>query len=163
MAAVTICSDLESKNEILYSWTPNHIQEVMGPDAMTFFECWVFSQLFQSPLSSSPRGSLVPLCFLPIMVVSSAYLRLLIFLPAILIPACASSSPAFLMMCSACKLISRVTVYSLDVLLFLFGTSLVLRPLSLLLLLPTVGLWQWNVCHWRHPKLFLWRTRGGNQ
>ena len=29
--------------------------------------------------------------------VSSAYLRLLIFLPAILIPACASSSPAFLM------------------------------------------------------------------
>ena len=37
-------------------------------------------------------------------VVSSAYLRLLIFLPAILIPACASSSPAFLMMYSACKL-----------------------------------------------------------
>ena len=36
--------------------------------------------------------------------VSSAYLRLLIFLPAILIPACASSSPAFLMMYSAYKL-----------------------------------------------------------
>ena len=34
-------------------------------------------------------------------VVSSAYLRLLIFLLAILIPACASSSPAFLMMYSA--------------------------------------------------------------
>ena len=33
--------------------------------------------------------------------VSSAYLRLLIFLLAILIPACASSSPAFLMMYSA--------------------------------------------------------------
>ena len=32
------------------------------------------------------------------------YLRLLIFLPAILIPACASSSPAFLMMYSAYKL-----------------------------------------------------------
>ena len=30
-----------------------------------------------------------------IKVVSSAYLRLLIFLPAILIPVCASSSPAF--------------------------------------------------------------------
>ena len=37
-------------------------------------------------------------------VVSSAYLRLLIFLPAILIPACVSSSPAFLMMYSAYKL-----------------------------------------------------------
>ena len=36
--------------------------------------------------------------------VSSAYLRLLISLPAILIPACASSSPAFLMMYSAYKL-----------------------------------------------------------
>ena len=31
-------------------------------------------------------------------IMASAYLRLLIFLPAILIPACASSSPAFLMM-----------------------------------------------------------------
>src|SRR5574337_321845 len=39
-----------------------------------------------------------------IKVVSSAYLRLLIFLPAILIPACVSSSPAFLMMYSAYKL-----------------------------------------------------------
>ena len=39
-----------------------------------------------------------------IRVVSSAYLRLLIFLPAVLIPACASSSPAFLMMYSAYKL-----------------------------------------------------------
>ena len=36
--------------------------------------------------------------------VSSAYLRLLIFLPAVLIQACASSSPAFLMMYSAYKL-----------------------------------------------------------
>ena len=35
-----------------------------------------------------------------IMVVLSAYLRLLVFLIAILIPACASSSPAFLMMYS---------------------------------------------------------------
>ena len=35
---------------------------------------------------------------------SSAYLRLLIFLLAILIPACASCSPVFLMMYSTCKL-----------------------------------------------------------
>ena len=39
-----------------------------------------------------------------IRMVSSAYLRLLIFLPEILIPACASSSPAFLMMYSAYNL-----------------------------------------------------------
>ena len=36
--------------------------------------------------------------------ISSAYLRLLLFLPAILSPACASSSPAFCMMYSALKL-----------------------------------------------------------
>ena len=39
-----------------------------------------------------------------IRVVSSVYLRLLILLPAILVPACNSSSPAFLMMCSVYKL-----------------------------------------------------------
>ena len=54
-----------------------------------------------------------------IRVVSSAYLRLLILLLSILIPACASSSPAFLMLYySACKLnVSRVTIHNLDVLL----------------------------------------------
>ena len=39
-----------------------------------------------------------------IRVVSSIYLRLLILLPAIFIPACASPSSAFCMMYSACKL-----------------------------------------------------------
>ena len=39
---------------------------------------------------------------------SSAYLRLLIFLPAILIPTCVSSSPAFRMMYSAHKLNKQV-------------------------------------------------------
>ena len=39
-----------------------------------------------------------------IRVVSSIYMRLLIFLPAVLIPACALSSLAFHMMFSACKL-----------------------------------------------------------
>ena len=50
------------------------------------------NMLFSSSLLSAKR------------VMSYAYLRLLIFLPAILIPACASSSPAFLMMYSAYKL-----------------------------------------------------------
>ena len=48
---------------------------------------------------------MICLFFFPaIRVVSSTYLRLLIFLPAILIPACISSGPAFLMMYSAYKL-----------------------------------------------------------
>ena len=68
----------------------------------TFFECWVLSQFFHSPLSLSPRGPLVPPSALG--VVSSACLRLLIFLPAILIPAYASPSLAFCLMYSPYKL-----------------------------------------------------------
>ena len=50
---------------------------------------------------SCPHTGLFSSSFSAIRVVSSVYLRLLIFLPVILIPACASSSPAFLMMYSA--------------------------------------------------------------
>ena len=58
-----------------------------------------------------------------IRVVSSTYLRLLMFLPPILIPACNSSSSAFLMICSAYRL-DRVTADSPDVLFsqYLFHT-----------------------------------------
>ena len=66
----------------------------------------VLSQFFHSPLSLSSRGSSVPRSssLSAIRVVSSAYLRLLIFLLAILIPACASSTLAFCMMYSIYKL-----------------------------------------------------------
>ena len=67
-----------------------------------------------SELSFKPTFSLSSFTFIKrlfsssslsaIRVVSSAYLRLLRFLPAILIPACDSSTPAFLMMYSAYKL-----------------------------------------------------------
>ena len=64
----------------------------------SFFECWVLSQLFHSPLSLSSRSSLVSSSLLSaIMAVSSAYLKLFIFFLSILIPACASSSPALIL------------------------------------------------------------------
>ena len=79
--------------------------EVMGPDAMILV-LWM--------LSFKPTFSLSSFTFIKrlfsssslsaVRVVSSAYLRLLIFLPAVLIPACASSSPTFLMMYSAYQL-----------------------------------------------------------
>ena len=82
--------------------SPSICHEVMGPDAMIF--------VFWVP-SLKPTFSLSTFTFIKrlfsssslsaIRVVSSAYLRLLIFLLAILIPACVSSSPAFLMMYSA--------------------------------------------------------------
>ena len=73
--------------------SPSICHEVMGPDVILVF-CWVLSQLFHSPLSLSSRGPLV-LLLSAIRVMSSAYLRLLIFLPAILTPACASSTQHF--------------------------------------------------------------------
>ena len=60
----------------------------------------------------------------------SAYPSLLIFLRAILIPACVSSSPAFLMMYSAYKLNKQSDNIQLDELLFLFGTSLLFHTSS---------------------------------
>ena len=77
----------------------------MGPDAMiVVFWMLSFKPTFSlSSLTYIKRLFSSSLLF-AIKVVSSAYLRLLIFLLEILIPACASSSPAFLMMYSACKL-----------------------------------------------------------
>ena len=71
----------------------------------SFSECWALSQLFYSftfikRLFSSSSLSAIRM-------VLSTYLRLLIIFPAILIPACASSSLAFLMMYSAYKLNKR--------------------------------------------------------
>ena len=67
------------------------------------FLSWVLSHLFHSPLSLSLRlfGSS---SLSAIKVVSSAYLRLLIFLPAILIPAYNSSSLEFHIMNSTYQL-----------------------------------------------------------
>ena len=93
------------KSATVSTVSPSICHEVMGPNAM-ILDFWV--------LSFKPTFSLSSFIFIKrlfsssslsaIRVVSSAYLRFLIFLPAILIPACASSSPAFLMMSSAYKL-----------------------------------------------------------
>ena len=108
MAAVTICSDFGApkiKSDTVSTVSPSICHKGMGPDAIIF----VFWMLSFKPTFSLSSFTFIKRLFSSsplsaIRVVSSAYLRLLIFLPAILIPACASSSPAFLMMYSACKL-----------------------------------------------------------
>jgi len=95
------------KNKVCHCFPcfPIYLLEVMGLDAMILV-FWMLSfkptfslssftfinRLFSSSSLSATR------------VVSSAYLRLLIFLLAILIPACASFSTGFFMMYSASKL-----------------------------------------------------------
>ena len=87
--------------------SPPMCQVAMGPDTMIlllFFLMFSFKPalslssltLIKMLLSSSSLSA--------IRVVSSIYLRLLLFPPPVLIPACNSSSPAFLMMCSAYRL-----------------------------------------------------------
>ena len=79
--------------------------EVMGPDAMILvFWTWSFKPTFSLSSFTFIKRLFSSSSLFAIRVVSSAYLRLLIFLMANLIPACASSSPVFLMMHSAYKL-----------------------------------------------------------
>ena len=105
MAIITVCSDFgaqENKDCHCFHCFPIYLSwgDETGCHDLHFFECWDLSQLFHSPLSLSSRGSLVPLHFLPL----EWYLRLLIFLLAILTPVWDSSSMAFHMMYSVFKL-----------------------------------------------------------
>ena len=79
--------------------------DMMGPEAMILV-FWMLSFKLTFSLSSFTfiKRLFSFSSLSTIRVVSSAYLRLLIFLPAVLIPACASSSPAFPKVNSAYKL-----------------------------------------------------------
>ena len=95
MTAVTVCSDFkaqEEKNLSLLLPFPYLLWSngAKCPDLHLIFS-------FKPGVSSLSSLSAIG-------VVSFAYLRLLIFLPLILIPACNSSSLAFLMMCLAYRL-----------------------------------------------------------
>ena len=108
MAAITICSDFwVQKNKVwhcFHCFPHLFAMKWWGPDAMII----VFWMLSFKPTFLLSSFTFIKRLFSSsslsaIRVVSSAYLRLLTFLPAILIPAYASSSPAFLMMYSAYK------------------------------------------------------------
>ena len=111
-----LISWLQSPSKVI--WEPRKIKsvtdsivsrsicdEVMGPNTMILV-FWMLS--FKSTFSLSSftfiRRLFSSSSLSAIRVVSSVYLRFLIFLPAILIPACASSSPVFCTVNSAYKL-----------------------------------------------------------
>ena len=71
MAAVTICSDFGAqKNKVFHCFhcLPTYFPRSDGTGChdLCFLECWVLSQLYQSPLLLSMRGSLVPLHSMPL-------------------------------------------------------------------------------------------------
>ena len=106
MAAVTVSVNLEPKkikSVTAFTFSLSICHKAMGPDVMICI-FWVLCfklSFFTLLFNLHQEGSLVPLCFF-ITVVSSTYLRLLIYLPAVLTPACDSSSLAFHMVYSAC-------------------------------------------------------------
>ena len=105
MSAVTICSDFGAQeNKVSHCFLCFPMKWCDWLPWSSFFECWVLSQLFQLFSFTFIKRFFSSSSLSAIRVVSSAYLRLLIFLPAVLLPACASFSLAFLMMYSACKL-----------------------------------------------------------
>ena len=104
--------------------SPSICHEMMGPDGMIL----VFWMLSFKPTFSLSSFTFIKRLFSASLlsarrVVSSVYLRLLIFILAVLIPAYVSSSPAFLMMYPAYKL-NKQDDNIQPILLFLFGTSL---------------------------------------
>ena len=108
MTAVTICSDFgaqEKKVSRCFCCFPIYLPWSDGTGCHDL----IFWMLNFKPAFSPSFFNLIKRFFSfsshsAIGVVSSAYLKLLIFIPAIFIPACASSSPAFHMMYSALKL-----------------------------------------------------------
>ena len=104
-SSAVILEPQKIKSDTVSTVSPSICHEVMGSDAMILIFrmlsfkpnfslfCFTFIQrIYSSFLHSTKR------------VMSSVYLRLLIFLLAVLILACASSSLVFLMMYSAYKL-----------------------------------------------------------
>ena len=93
------------KSVTVYILSSSICCEVMGLDA-TIFIFWMlsFKPVFSLSSFTFIKRLFSSFSFPAISVVSSAYLRLLIFLLEILIPACVSSSPAFHMIFSAYKL-----------------------------------------------------------
>ena len=103
--SAVILEPKEIKSVMVFIVSPSISHEVMGPDAMIFV-FWMLSVKPTLSLSSFTFSKrLFSYSSLSAMrVVSSAYLRLLIFLLAILIPVCALSSLEYHMMYSTYKL-----------------------------------------------------------
>jgi len=112
MAAVTICSDFGAKKKKIHTYIYIYIYGLsLLPVFPHLFATKWWDQMSFWMLSFKQTFSLSSFTFIKrlfsfssisaIRVASSHFLRLLIFLPAILIQACGSSSPAFLTMYSA--------------------------------------------------------------
>ena len=104
--SVVMLEPQKRKSVTTSTYSPSICCEVMGLDAIILVFCFVLFLIFSFKLALSLASfTLIKRLFSSyslsaIRVVSSTFLRLLMLLPPILIPACSSSSLAFLMMYS---------------------------------------------------------------
>ena len=107
MATVTVRSDFgvqEEKSVTTFTFFPSICCAVIGPDAMTLVFLTVSLKLALSLSFTLIKRLFCSSSLSAIRMILSTYLRLLMFLLPILISACNSSSPAFLMMCLVYRL-----------------------------------------------------------
>ena len=126
MLSMLVIAFLSRSKCLLISWLQSPTAVILEPPQNKVYHCLLCFPIYLSwsdgtgchdlhfwMLSFKPAFSLSSFTFIKMLfssslsalrVVLSAYLRLLIFLPAILIPACASSSPAFHMIYSSYNL-----------------------------------------------------------
>ena len=102
--STVILEPMKIKYVTVSSFPPSVCHKVMGPDGMIFIWMLSFKPAFSLSYFTLIKRLFNSSSLSAVRVVSSTYLRLLMFVPAVLIPACASSSPAFCMMYSAYKL-----------------------------------------------------------
>ena len=133
-----------------------------------FFDAvlFLFLFLFYSPTLKSimTTEKAIALCLDgPLLVVSSAYLKLLIFLPAILISACASSSLAFIMMYFVYKLNKQgENIQPWHTLCPIWNWSIVSCPVLTVASWPEYRFFSWQVrwsgipMSWRISHSLLW-------
>ena len=115
--------------------SPSICHELIGPDAMIL----VFWMLSFKPTFSLSSFTFIKMLFSSslsaIRVVSSVYLRLLIFLPAILIPTCASSSLSQ----ESCNLSRAKDKSALQILTYVICNALIASFTCLLLIVGFSG------------------------
>ena len=103
--SVVILEPQKIKSVTVSTVSPSIWHEVMGLNVMILlFWTLNFKPTFSLYIFNFIKRFFISSLLSALRVISLAYLRLLIFLLAILIPACASSNPVFLMMYKAHKL-----------------------------------------------------------
>ena len=164
VTAVTICSDFGAQ--------VNKICQCFHFFPLLFAMKWIFAIILVFwMLSLKPPFSLFSFIFIKrllsssslatIKVVSFAYLRLLLYLPAILIPACDSSSLAFLMMFPACKLNNQSdSIQSWHTLFPILNQSIVSCPVLTVVSWPAYKILRRQV-GWSYIPFTSWQIDGG--